>query len=383
MNKKALVIASMGSMLDNFNKPNIRLLKELGYDVTIAANFNCEDSNSKEKNDEFCRMMQEEGINIQHIDFSRKLFNISKQISSIKQTKKLLKQGFDLIHCHSPICAAITRIVANKYRKKGTKIIYTAHGFHFYKGAPIKNWLIYYPIEKFCSRFTDILITINHEDYNLAQKKMKAKKNEYVQGVGIDIEKLNKSQVNKNDKKRDLGIPMDSIIILSVGELSRRKNHETLIKAVDMLKNTKIHCLIAGRGDLEDYLKSKAKENCTAEQVHFLGFRTDVAELYKIADFYVHPAFQEGLSVAVMEAMASGLPCVLSDIRGNRDLIENGEGGFLCNPLLPQEFATSINKLIHGDDLCAKMSKRNIVCAKNLDIKQSNKRMLEIYTSNI
>ena len=161
--KKALCLASMASNLDNFNRNNVKVLQSLGYEVTLASNFHSdEDSNSSEKIAAFVKEMRKANVRIVQINFSRKISNITGQLHSYYQVKKLLSQGFDLIHCHSPICAAITRICARKYQKAGkTRVVYTAHGFHFYDGAPKKNWIVYYPIEKFLSRYTDVLITIN------------------------------------------------------------------------------------------------------------------------------------------------------------------------------------------------------------------------------
>ena len=383
MNKNALVIASMGSMLDNFNKPNIRLLKELGYDVTIAANFNCEDSNSKEKNDEFCRIMQEEGIKVQHIDFSRKLFNISKQIKSIKQTKELLKQGFDLIHCHSPICAAITRIVANKYRKKGTKVIYTAHGFHFYKGAPIKNWLIYYPIEKFCSRLTDMLITINKEDYNLAKEKFSAKETIYIPGVGIDVEKFSSFPFSVDEKRKfrdEIGVPHDAKLLASVGELNANKNHQLVLRAMTLLKDKTVHYAIAGIGDNDKNLIRMATELGLSENLHLLGYRTDIARIYKAADICCFPSIREGLGLAAVEAMACGLPLVAAENRGTRDICVQGVNGFLSSPFSPEEFKENLEKLLNDDKLCDSMRKANVERAKYFSVKDVTKLMREIYS---
>ncbi len=190
--KKALCIASVASNLDNFNRSNVEILKNLGYEVTIAANFHtAEDINSREKLDAFAKDMEAQGAKVVQIDFSRNPAKLGMQIKSIRQVKELLKERFDLIHCHTPICAAIVRACAKKYRKQyGTKVLYTAHGFHFYKGAPLKNWLLYYPIEKWLSKYTDVLMVMNREDLDRAKRKFKAGKVVYVPGIGIDIERF-------------------------------------------------------------------------------------------------------------------------------------------------------------------------------------------------
>lgn len=245
-------------------------------------------------------------------------------INAYKEIKNLIEENdYDIVHCHTPIAALCTRLACRKQRKKGLRVIYTAHGFHFYKGAPLLNWLIYYPIEKICSYFTDVLITINKEDYELAKKKMKAKHVEYVPGVGIDVDKFKNTVVDKAEKRKELGIPEDAFLLVSVGELNKNKNHEVVIRALAEINNPDIHYAIAGVGPLHDYLLYLAKELNLEDRVHLLGYRTDVAEIYKCANLYILPSIREGLNVSIMEGIASGLPVLCGNIRGNIDLVLN------------------------------------------------------------
>lgn len=322
--------ASVASMIKQFNMQNIKLLIEMGYKVDVACNFDFGSTMSQESVDQLKQDLTELGVNFHNIPIPRKVTDIKNILKSIKITKKLMNDNkYALVHCHSPIGGIICRLsnlISSQYKK--TKMIYTAHGFHFYKGAPLLNWLIYYPIEKVCSYFTDVLITINKEDYELAKKKMKAKQVEYVPGVGIDVDKFKNTVVDKAEKRKELGIPGDAILLLSVGELNKNKNHQVIIRALAELNNPNVHYAIAGVGPLHDYLIDLSKELGITNQLHLLGYRTDVAELYKCADVFCFPSIREGLSVSLMEAMASGLPCVVSKIRGNMDLIDN-KGGYL------------------------------------------------------
>ena len=236
--------------------------------------------------------------------------------------KKVIDQGgYDLIHCHTPVAGVLTRLAARN--SKNTTVIYTAHGFHFFKGAPLLNWLIYYPVERFCAKFTDKLITINKEDYEIA-KKFSLRKNGkvyYVPGVGIDIEKIRSTKVNVQQKKKELGIPENIPVLLSVGELIKRKNHETVLKALSKLKDHNFAYLICGRGILDNYLQEQVKNLDLLNKVKLLGFRKDIVEISKSVDLFIFPSYQEGLPVALMEAMAAALPSIASNVRGNRDLI--------------------------------------------------------------
>lgn len=269
-----------------------------------------------------------------------------KNLDVYKRLKKIIESNeYDIIHCHTPMGSFLTRLAARKARKKGTKIIYTAHGFHFFKGAPLKNWLLYYPAEKWLARYTDLLITINKEDYARAQK-FKAKKTVYVKGVGVDTQKFRSEPVNRSMKRAEFGVVDGEIALLSVGELITRKNHEVVLRALKKLNNPNIIYIICGHGELDGYLKNLAQQLGIEEKVKFLGFRNDISEIYYATDIFVFPSFQEGLSVALMEAMAAQLPVVCSNIRGNTDLIEDGAGGYLIAPNDVDGFAGAINKVL-------------------------------------
>ena len=314
--KRMLMVASVPSMIGQFNMNNIKILQELEYQVDIACNFHDRSVWDDKRVQDFIKELKEKKIKIYQIDFSRSSKNMLQHMKSYKQLGYLMKKRkYEFIHCHTPIAGAIARLVAHK---NNIKVIYTAHGFHFFKGAPIQNWILYYTIERFLARYSDILITINKEEYCRA-KTFKAKSVEYVPGVGVDIEKFKNCKVDVDKKKEELGIPKDAKVLLSVGELSKRKNHQIVIKALAKLKRKDVYYLICGQGKEKENLLSLAEKLNVQRQVILIGYRTDVPELYKIADLFVFPSLQEGLPVALMEALSSGLICIVSNIRGNVD----------------------------------------------------------------
>ena len=377
--KKALQVASVASMIDQFTTNNINILEEKGYHVDIAANFTFGSTCTQERVEKCRQDLNERGISVYNLLFDRKIINKSN-IIVYKQLKKIIDENnYDIIHCQSPIGGVITRLAARKARKKGTKVIYTAHGFHFFNGAPLLNWLIYFPVEWICSFFTDVLITINQEDYNFAQKVMKANQIAYVPGIGLDVEKFKNIQIDKNVKRKTIGVPEDVILLLSVGELNKNKNHEIIIKALGDLNNPNIHYCIAGQGKLEQELRQKAKDLNIEKQVHFLGFRTDIHELYHIADIFCFPSYREGLSVSLMEAMSTGLACICSAIRGNTDLIQVNRGGYLFSPNDDKRVSEFINLLCDDEKLRVEMGAYNQQVIRNVDKEIINKRMKQIY----
>lgn len=320
--KKVLFVATVvKTHIMEFHLPYLKALKEAGWHTAVAARNDYE--NPADCVIPYCDEYYD-------IPFERSPFSAAN-IAAYKALKSVIEQnGYDVIHCHTPVGGALTRLAARKVRKNGTKVFYTAHGFHFCKGAPLKNWLIFYPAEKFLSRYTDVLFTINKEDFERA-KHFHAKETVYVPGVGIDIDKFRNTQVDRAEKRNSLGIPADAFLLLSVGELIKRKNHELVIRALAELNNPAIHYAIAGSGELKEYLPQLAESLGLGGRVHFLGYRNDTAELYKTADVLVHPSYQEGLPVAVMEALASGLPVIATNIRGSADLIEDGVNGFIID----------------------------------------------------
>lgn len=362
MMKKAIIIASVASMIDQFNRDNINLLQELGYEVSVACNFEYGSSTSNEQVKKLIKDLDELNVKHYHVPIPRSMFALKDMFKSYKFLRQLaLKEKYNLMHCHSPIGGVLARLAFKKSRRQGTKVIYTAHGFHFYDGAPLKNWIIFYPIEKLCSKLTDCLITINKEDYKRAKEKFYAKEVEYVPGIGIHVEEIQNTYVDVAKKKSEFGIT-DEKILVSVGELNSNKNHETIIKALAMLKtDVKYKYILCGKGDKEEYLKELVKQLNLQDKVIFAGYRNDIREILKISDVFCFPSYREGLSVALMEAMAVGLPVICSKIRGNVDLIDNGKGGLLFLSNDKDECALCIEKLMTNE------KKRNVYKIYNLD----------------
>ena len=360
---KILYVTTIGITMGFFN-PFIKDLIDKGHTVDIATN---------EKDSKVPACYKEWGCTIYPITTSRSPLN-KDNIDAVKQLKQLVaKEKYDIVHCHTPVAAMCTRLACRAARKNGTRVFYTAHGFHFYKGASLKNWLLYYPVEKLCARFTDVLITINKEDYALAQKKMKAKRVEYIPGVGIDLKKFGQATGDKAVKRDELGVPDHVTLLLSVGELNENKNHETLIRAIADLD---VYYFIAGEGDLREHLQCIIDELDLSKRVKLLGYRTDVAELYQAADVYALPSIREGLNVSVMEAMASGLPVICGRIRGNTDLIDE-DGGMLFDPHSVDACRKAIEAVLSKDK--KRLGKHNVEKIQAMSVEEINSKMKTFY----
>ena len=337
------MLASVASMIDQFNMPNIALLQKLGYEVDVACNFIEGNTCSDERVAELKQKLQDMHVRCYQIDFARNIKHMGQNMRALRQVEGLMKQnGYAFCHCHSPIGGVVARIAGHRTK---TKVIYTAHGFHFYQGAPVMNWLVYYPVEKMLSRWTDVLITINHEDYKLAKKKFKMKKLTYVPGIGIDTQREGLSQKEKEEKRKELGIPQDAFLITNAAEFTPNKNQKTVIEAIEQLHNPNIYFVMCGIGEKKAELEQYVKEHGLEEHIRFVGFRNDLHEILQTSDCFVLSSFREGLSVALMEAMAEGLPVVCGRIRGNVDLIKDGKGGILVSPGEEKDYEEAFRKL--------------------------------------
>ena len=309
----------------------------------------------------------------------RNIFDIKNNCKGYRRLCKMLEEHPDIkiIHCNTPIGGVIGRLCGKKY---GKKVIYTVHGFHFYKGAPLVNRTIFKWIEQWMARYTDILITINKEDYEAAQKftLKKGGRTVYVPGIGINSKVFDSIVVDKVAKKQEIGVPADAHLCLGVGDLNDNKNVVTMIKAVTKSPAT-VHLALCGFGPLEGQLRDLCKSLNVEDRVHFLGFRTDVSELYKASDFLFMASKREGLPRTTMEAMCAGIPCLCSKIRGNTDLIDEGKGGFLVPPLDADGFAEAIKRLIENPVLREEMGNYNRKKVKAFDIEIVKSKMLGIY----
>lgn len=368
MAKRVLMVAAVAATIGSFNMENIRMLQELGYSVDVATNFTDTSVWTRERLDMFRDQLNDLDVEEIQIDFSRSPLKVRRHISSYNEVLKLLrKKQYSFIHTHTPIASAVIRIAAHK---TGTKVIYTAHGFHFYDGAPLRNWLMYYPVEKMLSRWTDVLITINKEDYKRAKEKFQAKRTEYIPGVGVDTEKFKPRESGRDRIRSELELSNKQVMLLSVGELNENKNHEAVIKAIQGLDITYV---IVGKGELEDKLENVATE-CGVD-LRLMGFRNDVADFYDAADIYILPSIREGLNVSLMEAMAASLPCLCGKIRGNRDLIDDEECFF--DPKSVEEQRAAIKKIIKADR--EKRGVHNLQKIRKFDLKSVESLISEIY----
>lgn len=334
--KKVLFTATVDSHILQFHLPFLKLFKEKGYEVHVATNGDEEIP--------YCDVKHK-------VCFERSPFKLNN-LKAIGQMKKICEnEKFDIIHTHTPMGSVVTRLGAIKSRKKfKTRVIYTAHGLHFFKGAPLKNWLIFYPVEKFLSRFTDTLILINQEDYDLCKRKFKKCRDiQYVPGVGINEEKFNFEMTKKEKKvlRESLGLKEKDFVMIYPAELNQNKNQEMIISAIEVLSNKykDIKVLLPGVDSLNGYYQKLVKEKGLDDYILFLGYRKDIPRLLKISDASLATSYREGLPLNVMEAMYVGLPIVATNCRGQNELVKDHINGYLVTIGDQNRFIECIEKL--------------------------------------
>ncbi len=371
LSKKVLFCATVDYHFKAFHLPYLKWFKDQGWEVHIAASGGMDLPYVDVKFD----------IPIQRSPFKRDNLKAYKELQAI-----IHQHQYQIIHCHTPMGGVLGRLAARQARKKGTKVIYTAHGFHFCKGAPFFNWIFYYPIEKGLARLTDCLITINEEDYYLAvQRGFRAKQIEHIHGVGIDITQFKPIGLGeKQEIRKSYGYNPDDFLLFYAAEFNKNKNQKFLIETISKMKNEvpNVKLLLAGKGALFDECRSLASKFGVEKNVHFLGFRKDIQSLLSISDVGVASSLREGLPVNVMEAMATGIPIVASDNRGHRELVLNNKNGWVIDGEDKKGFAKKLILLAHNRDLIIKLGSNG---RKMMESKYSTNQILleksRIYTT--
>ena len=314
MAKKVLFVATVDSHIELFHLPYLKMFHDKGWEVHVATDTG--------KKIEYCDKKIK-------LPIKRSPFKLVSNYKAMRKLREVMKkEGYSIVHCHTPMGGVVARMAGRKLRRQGQRMIYTAHGFHFYKGAPVHYWLMFYPVEWYLAKYTDTLITINNEDYARAKKRFGKRCHDiqYVPGVGVDEKKFEKkmSIEEKHALRKSLGLKDDDKVLIFPAELSKRKNQIWLIKTLKPVfgKNKDMHLLLPGKDSLNGKCQKLALKLRVEQQVHFLGFRNDIPELLQISDIAVSSSRQEGLPVNLLEAAFRGLPIVATDCRGNRDVCE-------------------------------------------------------------
>ncbi|MYL69897.1 glycosyltransferase [Halobacillus litoralis] len=369
MSNKVLFCATVDYHFKLFHIPYMQWFKKQGWEVHVAANGNMELPYVDVKYD----------IPIQRSPFAH------KNIEAYRILRYLIRENqYQIVHCHTPMGGTLARLAARSARKRGTKVIYTAHGFHFCKGAPLPNWLLYYPIERKLASYTDCLITINQEDFQLAKKRFKTKHIEHVNGVGVNTDEFKPLSINEKTKARkSYGYKPDDFLLFYAAEFNKNKNQKLLIEALARINNSgqNIKLLLAGKGKLQDKCKQLAEELGVRENVRFLGYVKDIKKIVSVCDVAVGSSLREGLPVNIMEAMACGLPVVATFNRGHAELVVNHRNGYIVPVHDIEGFSRHLLDIYQSRETYKAMSKESLNRVNKYSINQVEKSLNRIYLS--
>lgn len=367
---RILYVSTISATINAFLIPHIHLLLDMGHTVDMACNVK----------DPIDATLLERGCRVFPMSFQRSPLKKSNY-AAYQSLKQLIIEGkYDCVHTHTPVASTVTRLACRNMQD--VKVIYTAHGFHFFEGAPRKNWLIYYPVEKWLSGYTDLLITMNSEDYGQAKKRFHAKAGRFVKGVGVNLDKYVVPSENEKQKLRqEYGFAPEDFILVYPAELSYRKHQDLLIEAMvgvaKNIPNSKL--LLVGDGPSEEDYRQLISERQLENHIALMGYRKDVAKLLMLSDVAVSSSRQEGLPVNVMEAMATGLPLVVSNCRGNRDLVKDGRNGYVITGDSPETYAEKIGQLYNDANVREKMKHANLTDIQHYSTESVLKEMEIIY----
>ena len=357
--KKSIFITSTDIMMMHFLVPHIRHFRSLGYDVTVA----CSDVGDRVSD---IKAAVDNQVKVHVVNLVRNPFTLSN-IKGYNELKEIINNGnFTHVLTNEPVMGVMTRLASKNARKRGTKVIYTSHGFHFYEGASIINWLIYYTVEMLMQRYTDKLVTVNNEDYKFAKKKYKIPVC-IIPGVGVSDERYFYADEDAKNNLRDkLGYKKDAYIIIASGELNDNKNQKMIIDAIELLKDKmpNVKLLLAGKGVNKDFLVNCIKSKNLTDKVNLIGYKADLENYVQMSDMVVSASIREGLGLNIIEAMATGKPVVASLNRGHKELIKSGENGFLFDLNNTAEFADRIFQIYNDKNLSRKFSKKTLEMAK-------------------
>ena len=343
----------------------LKASKVMGWDFHLT--YNCIGYDEQEIDD----VEEKLGLTFHQIDFYRNPIHPGNVKAYYQLNQLVTKEQFDVIHSNTPVGGVLGRIVARS--NKTAHVLYQAHGFHFFKGAPLLNWLLYYPVEKLLARITDEIITINKDDYRFALKHLHPRsKVYYVPGVGIEPDKWKASL----DLRSEFGFNEEDFLVLAVGRLEKNKNCLTIIDAISEIDDENVKLVFCGDGEDRQMLEERSGN--LGKRVRFLGNQNDMPNIYHMADCFVLASFREGLSRSIMEAMACGLPCVVSDIRGNGDLIDE-QGGFLFDPNNAEELRDKIVELYKSKELYQQMKMHNLEKIKQFSLNRVVDDLVKIY----
>lgn len=375
---KALILAPMGSVHRRFNKANIVALQTLGYQVELCANF--ENGEGPEiHNQKYVSECAMKGIKTHSIPFTR--HSLTGSLKCLPQLKTLLiKEEYDIVHTHTETGGLLLKLACGAKGK--SKFAYTPHGMSFWKGSSLKSQLVYKPLERWICSVMDMNLGMNKEEVAYLEEWNKRTAT-YVHGIGLDVKRMQQPIRSRTEVRTELGLTNGEKLIVSIGELDGNKNHITVIRALSRLGRKDFKYVVCGVGPNKDMLNSEANRLGLKDNVVLAGYRSDIPDILSATDIFIFPSFHEGMPVSALEAMACGLPVIASKIRGNVDIVRDGDNGYLFEPSDVETLTQKIFLLMDDEDLRITMGEKNKVLVQDFSFENVTYELKEVYSNLI
>lgn len=339
MNKKIFFTASTESHLKNFHQPYIKAFEEAGWEVTARA-----------------------------LPVSKSFFS-SKNLQAIRLTRRFIEEeGFTVISTHATLAGIVARlaVLLSGKNRRNVLVFHTSHGYLFHDDHSLKKWAYLIP-EIMCARVTDVLMVMNREDLAIAEKYRLCKNRDriyYINGMGVDLARFHPVQP-RSEQRNAFGLKEGDFTLVYAAEFSKRKNHRLLLQGFAQAlcewngapgspeKKPPLRLALAGDGALQEEMKELSRSLGISDHVNFLGYVSNIQELYACCQAAVTTSRIEGLPFNVMEAVCCGLPVIASDVKGHRELITHKVNGLLFEDGNSGQLACRILELLNNPDLFA------------------------------
>lgn len=375
--KNVLIVTTVSGFLWQFERNTVDILRKAGARIHYASGFGSKDYDFDEE------YFTENEIQVHPVSIRKSPFHIKENCRALVELIRIIRrEEIHVVHCHNPVGGVLGRLAAWLSARE-VKVIYTAHGFHFYKGGPLKSWFLFYPVERALARMTDVLVTINREDRSCAGRFILKKGGQvaFMPGTGTDTDRFCPDRSRRQEARQVMGVKEGEYCLVTAARLDREKNCQTVLRAMEELGDIPCQYVICGEGPWRPFLEREVRRRGLEDRVRLMGFRADMDFLLQGADLFLFPSLREGLGMAALEAMACGLPVVAADSRGTREYIRQGENGFLCSGRQPREFAEAVRELWQREDLRSDMGREARRMSLRFSRQRAGEKMEEIYRS--
>ncbi|RUT03103.1 glycosyl transferase family 1 [Dulcicalothrix desertica PCC 7102] len=371
---KLLMVTTVPITLNGFLLPFARYFRNQGWQVDAMSLQTSAMSECVENFD-----------NVWDVDFSRNPLDPQNLIVAPRQIQQVLeKQEYDIVHVHTAVAAFVTRLAFSRLKKQPKpKLIYTVHGFHFFRGNKFTKNAIFLTFEKIAAPWTDYMVVINGEDEEAAKRHrlISPERLYYMPGIGVDLNYYNPDQVSQADiqaVRKEIGLESEDVMILASAEFNPGKRHRDMLRAFAKLGRPNVHLAFAGTGPLFEEMQGLAADLGIKKQVHFLGHRRDMPTLMRASIATLMASEREGLPRSVMESLCLETPVIGADTRGIRDLLADG-----CGLIVPvgdiEGFAAAMTWVVNNPEAARQTAKRGKERMNNYDVRHIIKLHENLY----